>query len=104
MNYVLKPFEKFISSVISVPADEAKHCLLYELLSKKTERLKRVMLRDLLSQQNGTIQVTYFNVHMQKLVVLCDQLFDYEKQHSLPNEYSLLVLNVLALSNGHYRN
>jgi hypothetical protein len=36
--------------------------------------------------------------------VLCDQLFDYEKQHSLPNEYSLLVLNVLALSNGHYRN
>ncbi|MES2458348.1 MAG: hypothetical protein V4594_22510 [Bacteroidota bacterium] len=97
MNYILKPFEKFVNTITSTPPDQQQdRLLLYEQLAKKTERLEAVMLKDLLSQQRIRMQSTYFNVHMQKLVMLCDQLFDYENDYQLPNEFSLLVLEVLA--------
>ncbi|MES2458341.1 MAG: hypothetical protein V4594_22475, partial [Bacteroidota bacterium] len=71
MNYVLKPFEKFINAIVgSVPERGDDRSLQYVQLSKKTEKLEAVMLKDLLSQQRIRMQSTYFNVHMQKLVML----------------------------------
>ena len=79
MNYELEALEKFVSGWAAEPDLSQSQ---EQLFTDEAWRTKKAIIHNLLLQQNQTLLHTYFTVHMQKLVELCDKLFDLTAQNT----------------------
>jgi AcrR family transcriptional regulator len=63
-----------------------------ELLKLETKRLEKAMLQQLMSMTNETQISTYLNIHLHKLVEICDRLYDPLRAS---NPDAVTILNLL---------
>ena len=75
MNYELKKLEDLVNAWSTNPsmADLAGQQAAFV---EEAWRTKKAIIHNVLLQENQTLLHTYFTVHMQKLVELCDRLFE----------------------------
>jgi|GEM_PF-2761826 len=74
MKYELETLEKLVAETVAGSGDfDEKTTVMFKDEACRTEKS---IIHNLLLQQNGTLLRTYFTIHVQKLVDLCDRLFD----------------------------
>ena len=96
MKYVLKPLELIAAQLTHLPVhDEENFLKLLPLLEHKTSGIEPMILKALLMQQDPVLCTNYFNLHMRKLVTMCDSLFVKETLMDKPAQASMALLTML---------
>lgn len=72
MKYELETLEKMVNSTVTIPLTEEAAALFKD----EAWRTEKAIIHNLLLQRNATLLRTYFTIHVQKLVDLCDRLFE----------------------------
>jgi hypothetical protein len=75
MKYELETLEKLVASFTTRDANLSKNEV-SKLLKNEAWKAEKAIIHNLLLQNNTTLLRTYFTVHVQKLVELCDKLYD----------------------------